>query len=279
MVINESIGKSIIKEWNVSFKDYILYALGVGTAMEKNNLRFIYEKDLQIIPSFASLAYNLTDENPYMQVVKDHLGMLHASNELEILHPFPSAGGRLKFRQTLADVYDMGDKGAQFVSVTEVFSEDGTLLSRAKDIEFARGEGGFGGKPRPADTFPVIPDRDPDVYRKDRIPDGQYYLFRLCGDYYPLHADPEFARAYGFKAPIMHGLATYGYACRMAMEELFPGEAERMTSIKGRFKNPVYAGVQIGLKIWRDGAGRALWQLVDESTGRIVIDKGEICWK
>lgn len=277
MLNNECVGLKMERSWKCEPRDYMLYALGVGA--KEDELNYIYEKNLKVIPTFATLIYNLTEDCPYMNSVKDKTGILHASNELELYHPLPSEGGNFRYEQKIAAVYDMGDRGAQVISQSDLYGEDGTLLARSRDTEYSRKDGNWGGKPRPADTFPVIPEREPDIQCHDHIAKGQNFLYRLSGDYYPLHADPQVAENYGFKEPIMHGLATYGYICRMAVKELFPGEPERMVSMKGRFKNPLYSDVDITLQIWKMDEGKIYYRLIDDSTGKIVVDKGEICWK
>lgn len=279
MITNDCIGKFMEKEWDCTFKDYILYALGVG-ASEKE-LEYIYEKNLKVIPTIATLPYNLSlEDNPYLAYVSDRSGILHASNELKLYHPLPEKGGKLKYRQTLIAAHDMGEKGAQFVSQSDLFDEEGTLLASSIDTEFSRFDGGWGGPARPTDTFPRIPEREADLVVTDHIAKGQSYLYRLSGDYYPLHADPEYAKSYGFKEPILHGLCTYGYICRMAIGALIPGEPERLTGMKGRFKNPVYTGIPISLHLWKaEEPGKAYYRLIDDSTGKIVVDRGELCWK
>ena len=71
---------------------------------------------------------------------------------------------------------------------------------------------------------------------KDAYPENAPLLYRLTGDTYPLHADPAFAKKAGFDRPIVHGLCSLGYACRMMIGALFPGEPERMVSIENQFR-------------------------------------------
>ncbi|MFQ5983691.1 MAG: MaoC family dehydratase, partial [Woeseiaceae bacterium] len=78
-------------------------------------------------------------------------------------------------------------------------------------------------------------------------------LYRLNGDHNPLHADPAIAEKAGFKAPILHGLASYGIAARAVLKafELDPG---RLESFGLRFSAPVYPGETIRTEAWKDGS-------------------------
>ncbi len=59
-----------------------------------------------------------------------------------------------------------------------------------------------------------LPDRAPDADTTYDVTPQQALLYRLCGDRNPLHADPDFAKAAGFPAPILHGLCSYGIVLR-----------------------------------------------------------------
>ena len=75
------------------------------------------------------------------------------------------------------------------------------------------GEGGWGGD-RGASPKVELPDREPDCDASYDVTPQQALLYRLCGDRNPLHADPDFAKAAGFPAPILHGLCSYGIVLR-----------------------------------------------------------------
>ena len=274
----DMIGTQTAQHWDCSFRDYILYALGVG--MSPDNLDYVYEKGLKILPTFATLPVTMrVEETVYMQLIAEPSGTLHASNELTVYHPLPKEGGSFRYTQTVENLYDMGDKGGQLIFRTDLYDEAGTLLASSRDTEFSKFDGNWDGPPRPADTFPKIPDREPDLVVTEPVPYGQATLYRLCGDYFPLHIEPEYAQKYGFERPIMHGLCSYGYACRMAVQALFPNQPERLTNIRARFKNPTYDGVTFSLHIWNMAPGQAYFRLIDEDSKKVILDKGEVCWK
>ena len=55
-------------------------------------------------------------------------------------------------------------------------------------------------------------------------------IYRLSGDYNPLHADPAYAQKAGFKMPILHGRATFsvvGHALVKTLLRLRPGATQK----------------------------------------------------
>jgi acyl dehydratase len=117
----------------------------------------------------------------------------------------------------------------------------------------ARGDGGFGG---PSGTGPRPhrpPQRDPDLSCDLSTRQDQALLFRLTGDRNPLHADPALASRAGFDVPILHGMCTYGVACRAILKTICDYDYTLIESFEARFTAPVLPGDTITTDMWQDG--------------------------
>jgi (3R)-3-hydroxyacyl-CoA dehydrogenase / 3a,7a,12a-trihydroxy-5b-cholest-24-enoyl-CoA hydratase / enoyl-CoA hydratase 2 len=92
--------------------------------------------------------------------------------------------------------------GAVVVTLCESFSPSGELLIRNQSSTFVVGAGNFGGKSKPNDqvVMPVpAPNRAPDFSTLCKTSIDQAALYRLSGDYNPLHIDPDFAKMGNFR--------------------------------------------------------------------------------
>ena len=70
-----------------------------------------------------------------------------------------------------------------------------------------RGLGGFGFKGKGLTSpIPKIPESKPDYVLRDKSFPGQAFIYRLSGDYNPLHIDPNIAASQKFDKPIIHGI-------------------------------------------------------------------------
>ena len=96
----------------------------------------------------------------------------------------------------------------------------GELIATITGTAFCRGDGGFGGPPREAPAPHPIPARAPDLICDLPTRPEMALIYRLSGDYNPLHAEPAFARAAGFPRPILHGLGTFGVSGHAVLKTL-----------------------------------------------------------
>src|SRR5471032_1256034 len=153
------------------------------------------------------------------------------------------------------DILDKGEgKGAVLIqerNVREAASGD-KLFTIVSSI-FARGDGGFGGKPSGGPQLHEIPARAPDLVKEcDTRPD-QAFLYALSGDRNPLHRDPAIAKRAGFPRPILHGLCSYGTACRAIITAVCNYDPKKITGFDVRFSSPVFPGETIVTEMWVDG--------------------------
>ncbi len=228
--------------------DVLLYHLALGC----EDLRYTYERDLVVVPTFATVAANLRVFDPpavsFPGVEIDLAKVLHGKQEITLHRPIPVAGKAIA-RARIADVYDKG-KAAVVVQEVAVTSSDGDPLWTARSSIFARGEGGFGGSRGPSDRL-EWPSSSADVVLNTATLPQQALLYRLCGDRNPLHADPAFARAAGFDRPILHGLCTYGIVARVVIDALLDGDPSRVASFSTKFAGVVYPGEPLRTSVWR----------------------------
>ena len=251
-----------------TFKDAILYALGVGCGVDE--LRFSTEKNQLVLPTFAVIAG--MGGIPFDRIGKFNFAMLvHGDQAIEVSGPIPP-NGKVRTKGRVAGIYDKG-KGALVVFECEsVDAETGAPRFKNRMGAFIRGEGGFGGERGPQAPPFELPSRKPDheiTYETSR---DQALLYRLSGDMNPLHSDPDLAKSVGFPKPILHGLCTYGFTGRALLEGLCGGDPARFRSMEGRFSKPVFPGESLTVKMWVDG-GKALFQTVNPA-GDVVLDQG-----
>ncbi|WP_415950650.1 MaoC/PaaZ C-terminal domain-containing protein [Streptomyces sp. KLOTTS4A1] len=234
-------------------KDIQLYHLGLGAgipATDPDELRYTLESKLQVLPSFATVAGGGMAaagglSAPGIEV--DLAAVLHGGQTVTLHRPIPVRGKAVQ-TSTIPAVYDKG-KAAVIVMRSDVADEDGPLWTCDTQI-FVRGEGGFGGERGPSNRL-ELPDRAPDRTVERPIREDQALLYRLSGDWNPLHADPEFAKLAGFDKPILHGLCSYGMTLKAVVDSLLDGDVTRVRSYTTRFAGIVFPGETLRIRIWR----------------------------
>ena len=241
--------------------DVILYHLGIGAgaaATDAKELEYTYEGNLKVLPSFATVAAQANvvaseDQfafNDLPGLKFDFAMLLHGEEEIILHQPLPTQA-RIRTETRIGDIYDKG-KAALVVMEGETKDESGTPLYTTRSSMFIRGEGGFGGKETPEASKPR-PDREPDgVVERPTLPQ-QALLYRLTGDTNPLHADPAFAAQAGFDAPIIHGMCSYGVACKAIVDEALGGDVARVARYSARFSGIFFPGETYQIAYWIEG--------------------------
>ncbi len=115
-------------------------------------------------------------------------------------------------------------------------------------------------------------DRDPDHSCEYQTFSWQAALYRLNGDYNPLHIDPGVAQAFGFREPILHGLCTLGISVRLVVDYFSGGDASRVMRVGCRFSKPVFPGDLLRVEMWKMNERSVSFRTREFSTNRIVID-------
>jgi acyl dehydratase len=254
--------------FSYSWKDTVLYALGVGAKVDE--LDYLYEgrgpkvlPTFAVVPSFNSMIAVAGDlgANPMM--------ILHGEQKIILHRPIP-ASARLSTVSEVKGIYDKG-KGALVVVEARTVDDKGESVFDNVFSIFVRGEGGFGGERGPEAVKADPPaGQAPDFEVVEATTREQALLYRLSGDVNPLHADPNMAKFGGFDRPILHGLCTFGHAGRAILRSVCEGDAARLKSFGARFAGVVFPGDTLTTRGWKMGDGSYIVTVTTQDN-RVVL--------
>lgn len=239
-------------EISYSDKDSILYSLGIGLGndpMNLNELKYVYENSQSVLPSMAT---NFQYHSPLLLKTNiNFIMVVHGEQRLSITNALPVSGDFIANAKVIG-CYDKGPARGAIIEVetTVKNKKNNEEICKLVSTTFARGDGGFGGPDSPKKEI-FFPDGEPDYVSEVSTKPDQALIFRLSGDYNPLHSDPNFAKAAGFEKPILHGMCTYGIACRSLVNEICENDASKLKRFDCRFSSPVYPGETIITEMWK----------------------------
>lgn len=265
-----------------TIRDTILYALGVGLGSDptdERQLRFVYEKNLLVLPTYPLV---LTHPGFWLRdpgTGVDWMKIVAGEQKLRI-HRLPPPEGEVVGRMQVSGIVDKGPgKGALVYTTREVRDAAlGDLLCTLTSTTFCRGDGGFGGPTGPVPEAHALPQRSPDHVEDLPTLRQSALIYRLNGDYNPLHADPNVARAAGFERPILHGLCSLAVAGHALLKVLCDYDPTRLVELDVRFSAPVLPGETLRTEIWRDGNVASFRCKVVERDA-IVLNNGRAVWR
>ncbi|KAI0294606.1 peroxisomal dehydratase [Multifurca ochricompacta] len=277
----------------------LTYAIGIGAKTSEK--QFVYELD----PSFAAFptypvslflkgadqdVVNFSERVEGNNTIKglpnfDPRRVVHASQTIEILKPLPlvtGAGWRLKKR--LASIRE-NNSGViienEFTLVdpndtpyARLFSASFNLAGKITGKRFARSV------TSPPQHESIPKNRSPDWVVREQTSPEQALIYRLSGDYNPLHVDPRVGADAGFGGVILHGLSTFGFAARAILNAVGGGQPSALRYFGGRFTAPVAPGDELETSAWAikknavDSTTEVAFEVKNLRTGKVVFGGG-----
>jgi len=276
-----------------NWRDMALYALAVGAG--KEDLLYTYEKGMKAIPSFGCLPYyNAVNNEPQQpkpyaanylaadimaKLAKRPIAnALHAGFQMEMYGEIPPVKGSLVHKSEVVRIYDRGslERGIMMEVENPVYDESGQLICMNTSYHLFQGVDGSG-LPEAVKKGVEFPDRTADYEVQSYVSSTQNVLYRLTGDTNYVHIDPEQAHLFADR-PFMQGLSSFGFACRMAVQAVIPGEPERMKRMYVQMRSIAYPGIPVKLLGWKTSEKKMVFRYIDCETGKSILDHCEFEW-
>lgn len=254
----------------------MLYAATLGFGqdpLDEGQLRFVYEKELAAVPSFAAILCH-----PGRWTAAPELGVtlnktVHGEQRVYLHRPLTPEGDLVATARVQA-VQDKGEKGALIHAARTMYDRaSGAPVASILHSTFCRADGGFGREFGTAPVADKLPERAPDVTVDIETRAEAAVLYRLNNDRNPLHIDPGYAAKAGFDRPILHGLCTWGLAARAMLQGVLGYDETQLRSVEARFSRPVYPGETVRFHIWRED-GMCRFRARVEAREVTVLDAG-----
>ncbi len=264
-------------EHTLSARDCMLYAAGIGVGsrpLDEADLQYLYEQDLRVFPAFVNVVAHPGGWIQAPELEVDWVRLLHGEQSFEMHAPL-QAGKTYVGTFRVTDVLDKGEGRGALVFLRKELREasSGALVSTVTSTYVLRGDGGCGGTTTQAPAPHALPERAPDGRCVLPTLPQAALIYRLSGDYNPIHADPVLARRAGFERPILHGLCSLGVATRAILQAVCDDRPERLVSLRLRFSAPVYPGETVATDYWVDGDCVSFRSLVLERD-TVVLNNG-----
>jgi len=283
--VNEYIGQSRSAKVSYNTRDIILYAIGIGC----NELKYVYENDPEFVPfptypivlNFKGISPNVVGFPSEAMIQTSHMPpipgtrvLLDGERYLEVVNPLPNEG-EFTLKNTLIAISKRG-QGAVVESETTISDDkkvyvrivSGAFLLGAKDFEPEKA-----GKSHSENV--VVPTRPPDVVEEVKTLPTQTHLYRLSGDYNPLHIDPNMAQMSGFQQPILHGLCTFGHAAHIVLKNFGNNDPAQFKAIRSRFAKPVNPGETLVVSMWKEGS-RVIFEVKVKERDIVVVNNAYV---
>ena len=268
-------------------------ANAIGVQQDERHFLYELHPKFAAFPTFPiNLAFKQTDQDVFDFIARttsadvpgvppfDAQRSVDGERGIEIVSPLPpsSAGLDLEIRNRVVGVYDKG--GAMILEAEQELVDAATekVYCRMSSVAFGIGQGGYGGPRGPTKPVTRLPDRRPDAVHVFKTTPEMALLYRLCGDYNPMHGDEAFGKRAGFKGSILHGLGTWNISARGLLRELGNSDPTRLKAFGARFKSVVYPGDELETRMWvvgsENGYDNIAFETVVKGDCRVALSNG-----
>ncbi|VUC20331.1 unnamed protein product [Clonostachys rosea] len=276
-------------------RDVLLFANTIGAKADE--LHFLYElhPNFAVFPTYPIILpfkgnsqevidfYGSQKKNPIPGVPEfDARRVVDGQRKIEFFKPLPtsSAGKKFEIRTKVLGVYDKGRPGSVVETQTDlVDAGNSEVYARVIGSAFYIGQGGWGGPKGPAtENFPPPKGKKPDHVLEHQTTEESALLYRLNGDYNPLHATPEPGKKMGFGGAIIHGLYSWNTTCHALLKAVGGGDPANIKEYQARFASPVKPGDKLVTHVWRTGEKQGDFEEIRFATevagGKVCLSNG-----
>ncbi|KAM3451251.1 hypothetical protein NHJ6243_009633 [Beauveria neobassiana] len=272
-------------------RDLLLFANSIGAKASELHLLYELHPDFAAFPtypiilSFKGDTQEVIDFYASSKAVKipgvpefDYRRVVDGQRKMEFIKPLPttSAGRNFETRTKVVGVYDKGKPGTVLDVETELVDADSNeVYSRVQTSSFFIGQGNWDGPKGPATiSYPPPKYKQPDVVLPHQTKAESAHLYRLNGDYNPLHATPEPGKKMGFGGVIMHGLYSWNSTCLEIVRALGGSNPANIKEYQARFASPVRPGDKLITQVWKTGEKKGDFEEIRFVT---QVEGGKIC--
>ncbi|KAF2398504.1 peroxisomal multifunctional enzyme type 2 [Trichodelitschia bisporula] len=273
-------------------RDVLLFAYSIGATVDELNFLYELHPKFAVFPTYPIiLPFKHTDIDvvdfyarqaavPIPGVPAfDSKRVVDGERFIEFFKPLPptSAGRTFEVRSKILGVYDKGKPGSVVETEQKLVDKvSGEVYSRAVGSGFFVGQGGWGGPKGPKQpSYNPPANTKPTVSFSIQTTPESAHLYRLNGDYNPLHADPEPGKKMGFGGAIMHGLFSWNSTAHGLLQHLGGSDPANIKSFQARFASPVKPGDKIVVDAWR--MGNADKDGFEEVRFVVTVEGGKVC--
>jgi len=267
-------------------RDLALYGLAVGAGsdpLDTKELRHVYELHPEgfrplptygVVPVIGAVLEMGAQGKQAPGLNYGFERILHGEQFMEVKRELPPRA-KLTHKVRIKDIWDKG-KNAVVVIEARSFDESGEEVVYNEIGMVVRGAGGWGGERGPGSDANAPPDRAPDAVVEQKTHENQALIYRLTGDWNPLHADPGFAQNFGFPRPILHGMCTFGYAARAAVKAFAGGESRLFKNIRARFAESVFPGETLVTEMWKESDSKIILRSRVKEREKVILSNASV---